>query len=178
MTGKKKVILDSSSAILLEKSALLNELIVSYHVILTEAVYKELTMNSYASANLFKTKFEESQVDVQPLSAAFSLQQQVILDLEAMDIGEADTIKYYLTGKGDFVMLDDGQGARYCLKQQIPFINALIFPKVLYFAGSLSRENYILKTEEIRQLGRYSKDIISRAHELSRQELASFIPFS
>ncbi|MCG8337613.1 MAG: hypothetical protein MJE63_24190 [Proteobacteria bacterium] len=176
MSVKKTVILDSSSAILLEKSELLNELLNAYHVVLTEAVYNELTMNSYLSASLFKTMFEESLIEVQPLSTDIDPERKVILDLAAMDIGEADTITYYLSGHGDFIMLDDKQGARFCLKQQIPFINALLFPKILYFAELLSREEYLHKTETIRQLGRYSDSIINKARKLTKPELNQFLP--
>jgi hypothetical protein len=176
MSGKKALILDSSSAILLEKSDLLNELLDDYQVILTEAVFRELTMNAYPSADVFHAKFQDSAIDVEPLSADLEINDHHMRDLATMGLGEAETIKKYLSGRGDFVMLDDGRGARFCLKQQIPFINALLFPKILYFADGLSWEDYLLKTGEIKRLGRYSRNIIRKAQDLSRSELSRFFP--
>ncbi len=174
--NKKSVLLDSSSAILLEKSDLLNELLGAYHVLMSEAVYLELTENSYPSAGLFQAICREGNISVQK---SIKDNHQVSPKLEGMlllDLGERETIQQYLDGKGDFIMLDDGKGARFCYKHQIPFINALLFPTILYESGWLSLNQCHRKIERIKQLGRYSQKIITKAEGFSKESLEAFLP--
>jgi hypothetical protein len=73
-------------------------------------------------------------------------------------------------------MIDDAKGARFCLRRKVPFINALLVPKVFWFAGLLTKKDYIDKTAFVIEKGRYSKTVIEKATALSSSDLAMFIP--
>ena len=126
----KQVLIDSSSAILLQKTGLFTLLMDLYRSIITESVYIELTSNSYPSSVIFKNYCEHKKLHVQPLKTKNQEQQQ-ITDISSLNIGERDTILQYIEGAGDFIMLDDGKAARYCSKNNLPFISAIHFPKIL-----------------------------------------------
>jgi hypothetical protein len=173
---KKEVLLDSSSAILLEKSGLLDELLAVYRIIMSEAVYLELTENSYPSADIFEAGFSGARFEVQQLAHYRSPGGREKEELAVLGKGEQETIQQFLSGTADFIMLDDGKGARFCSKHCLPFINALLFPKILNVCGRLSQSQFFSKTEKIIRMGRYSQKIVEMAEGFSRQKLLPFLP--
>ena len=72
--------------------------------------------------------------------------------------------------------MDDGRGLKYCKKAGLPFINALLFPRILFLIGSISESEFQKKSAEIIQNGRYSKNIIDIALNLSNQAIQPFLP--
>ncbi len=74
-----------------------------------------------------------------------------------------------------FVLVDDGKAARFCHDQQIPFINALLVPKIFWYSGFMDQKKYLKKTARLCELGRYSKRIMEMAGQFSRKELTYFI---
>lgn len=176
MKSKKKILLDSSSAILLEKSAMLDHLLDAYEVVLCESVYTELTENSYPSSRLFRRLVENSQLQIS------HLKKEVMVSSEQKDLlallgeGEKETIKHFMAGMGDFIMLDDGKAAKFCFNYRLPFINALLLPTVLAYSGRLSLGQCESKTNKIKKIGRYSDKILTMAEALSRKDLRRFIP--
>lgn len=173
---KKQVLLDSSSAILLEKSGLLDELLAAYRIILSRAVYLELTLNNYPSADIFEAGFSDARFEVQPMADYRSPDSRKQEELAALGRGEQETIRQYLSGTADFIMLDDGKGVRFCSKHRLPFINALLFPKILNVCGRLSQAQSQVKTTAIIQVGRYSQRIVEMAEGFTPQELLPFLP--
>ena len=172
---KKEVLLDSSSAILLEKTGLLDDLLDIYHVILCDAVFQELTENSYPSAELFRDLHQETALSVCPAPADHGI-QYTWSEISVLDIGERETILSFMNGTADFIMLDDGKGAKFCKKNRLPFINALLFPVILGYCGRLSSTNKDLKFNQIRELGRYSRRIVDLAGAASLPDLERFMP--
>lgn len=165
MAYVKKPLVDSSSAILLYKAGLFERLTEIYQVMLTEVVFAELTCAGYPGAGVFK----ESAVTLFcPVSAAG-------ID-QSLGKGERDTIAGYLQGFGDFVLIDDGSGARYCKEKGIPFINALLVPKVLFLAGIMEEAEQHGKRELLMNIGRYSRKVVEYAADCGRKELEPFIP--
>ncbi len=171
---KKQVLLDSSSAILLEKTDMLERFLDTYAVILTEAVFEELTNNSYPSARLFQQKHSRSHFEVIPLPQSASKFETD--ELISLNWGERETILQFLSGIGDFIMIDDGKAAKYCTRQQLPFINALLLPIILHACGVLPMEVREKKVEEIVGIGRYSEKIVDMALGFSSKELEMFFP--
>lgn len=174
MGVSKQVLLDSSSAILLEKTDLLGRLLDSYDVALTRAVFRELTDNNYPSSTLFRQKYSQSLIQI--ISPGDTIKDFESDELMALNLGERETILQYLSGNGDFIMLDDGKAARYCARQQLPFINALLFPIILRISGSLSEQESDQKVAEIISIGRYSGRIVQMALGMKKEALRSFLP--
>ena len=170
----RKVLLDSSSAILLEKTGLLHLFLSAYQVILTQAVYDELTRNNYPSAQLFV------QIHLESLFAIASLEktadQYETEALLSLNWGERETILQFLSGAGDFIMVDDGKAAKYCDKHDLPFVNALLLPRLLHGRGLISGAEKTEKVAEIIKVGRYSEKIIKLARGLPHEALEPFLP--
>jgi hypothetical protein len=158
----KTVLVDSSSAILLYKAELFQKLTEIYGVMLAEAVWDELACDGYPGAEEFK----ESDV----------MLFRVFTDDTPFGKGEAATIAGYLQGFGDFVLIDDGAAAKYCKEKGIPFINALLLPKILYLSGIVDGTEYRKMAEHLTSLGRYSRKVIEYAACCGRSELEFFFP--
>jgi len=130
---------------------------------LAEVVFAELTRDGYPGADVFKgsaiTTFQVSVEKGSPLSK-----------------GERDTVAGYHQGIGDFVLTDDGAAARYCKANDIPFINALLVPKVLCLGGAIDETEQQKATILLLKLGRYSRKVIEYAEDCGWRELRFFIP--
>ena len=127
---------------------MLEKLLEVYRVVVCNAVYLELTENSYPSAELFKSLCVDSKLFISDLEVD---SMQVINEkkgLSSLNRGERETIIQFLSGMGDFILLDDGKGARFCFKHQLPFINALLFPAILNFCGRISLDEKDQKISE------------------------------
>lgn len=172
---RKIVLVDSSSAILLEKVDLFDFLVGVYRVIFAQAVYRELTENSYHSADLFRSFTQAEKISIARRTPETS-DKEVDAELNSLNVGERETIQLYREGIGDFILLDDGKGARYCHKCSLPFINALLFPKILRSRGLITEEECREKTVEIIGIGRYSNKIVRMAAEMTDINLVPFLP--
>ncbi|MFO7558956.1 MAG: hypothetical protein R6X10_09015 [Desulfobacterales bacterium] len=167
----KTVLIDSSSAILLFKSGLFDHLIHRFEVILSNSVYKELTTSAHAGSNEFKTYIQNHKMTVRHPEADNTASR-----IPQLDAGERGTILLFQKGAADFIMIDDGEGAGYCRRNQIPYINALLFPKILLFSGIISPEECRGRIETILNLGRYSKEIIEYALGCDKMKVELFLP--
>lgn len=165
----KTILMDSSSAILLFKVALLNTLAENYRILISQTVFKEITIPGQSGYREFIDYRRKNIITVSDNNGS----EPVELPLRG---GEMETILLYLNGVGDFIIIDDKKGVDYCKKNKIPFINALLVPKILYFSNSIEREHYIEKKQDVIQLGRYSSWVINFAESISLNELAPFMP--
>ncbi len=180
----KKVFIDASSAILLYKSDLFAPLLNAWQLIMSPEVFREITKTGYPGVAYFKTlqkKTHDSAAPIifrEPGPADHPLFAQK--NFLAMDKGEKETIQIFCNSNGfkktgAFVLVDDGRAARLCHAQQIPFINALLVPKLFWYSGVMDQKTYLKKTTQLCELGRYSKKIIEMAGQFSRKELTYFI---
>jgi predicted nucleic acid-binding protein len=172
----KKVLLDASSAILLYKVDLLARLTQVYNVSLTHSVLHELTRKNYPGAETFRQYAYEMKIkiiDVQNVSFPLG---KAVQSPPSLGQGELDTIKCFWTDRQDFVIIDDGRAARYCRKNDIAFINALIFPRLLYFSRSISLAECNADMNKVVQVGRYSREVIAWAQNCKRESLLFAIP--
>jgi predicted nucleic acid-binding protein len=165
----KTLLMDSSSAILLFKVALLNTLMENYEILISQTVYKELTIPGQRGCREFIEYRQKDLIIVSNNHGSKSIE----LSLRG---GEMETILLYHNGMGDFILIDDKRGVDYCKKNNIPFINALLVPKILFFSNLIERESYIEKKYHLIHLGRYSKRIIDLAGSISLKELMPFLP--
>jgi hypothetical protein len=172
----KKVLIDTSSAILLFKSSLFDHLVDMYDVLITQSVYDELTKDNYPGSEAFKNYCLDNKMIIQPPSEKEMAYLHPLKDTFSLDRGERETIYQYMRGIGNFIIIDDGRGARYCKDNSIPYINALLFPRILYLSRYISETDYCDKIKTLIGIGRYSRKVIDYALNCSKGELRFFLP--
>lgn len=164
-------IIDASSAIILCKAGLHDLLAETYDIVLPESVYQEITANTYAGAEEYKQLASRQKIRVLE-----NPEQNEKPGMAALDAGEYDAIRLFYAGLGKFVITDDGPAARYCKKENVPFINALLFPAVLRFAR-IKDEQFCRRTmEKIIEKGRYSSEVIEFARKCRQEHIAFALP--
>ncbi len=172
-----QVFTDASSAILLYKADLFIPGIHAFSMVMSRAVVKEITVPGYPGAGMFKEMGKQMGFDIQNLSEKAIDPDK---DFARMDKGERETLalfhQHQKKGGSNFVLMDDGQGAKFCQKHNIPYINALLVPKLFWYSGLMDEITALKKTNQLSYLGRYSKKIIQIAEDLTEKDLAHFIP--
>jgi predicted nucleic acid-binding protein len=170
--SRKRTLIDASSAILLAKTGLFRRLTEVYRVIMAQAVYDEITRRGYPGASDFAAARRAEEIRVlSPAGAAFPAAENAL-----SGPGERETIRLYARGEGDFVIIDDRKGAGFCRSAGIPYINALLFPRILRLVGDLSEAEYRRRTGQLLEKGRYSARIVNVAAEASPERLGRFLP--
>ena len=171
----KRILIDASSAILLYKSELFDLLVSSYQVVMAKAVCRELTREGYPGAEMFARYCLKKRVEVVAENLAGPQARHLQIIDSGLDEGEKATLSLYLTGRGRFVVMDDGRGARYCQRQRVPYINALLVPKILYWSEKITARACRTYTEKISRTGRYSTRIIAYAGKCKQEKLEYFL---
>lgn len=170
-TGVKTALVDASSAIILCKTNLLHILIKVYRVVLAESVYHEITALPYSGAEEVTGLAAERKINILE-----SVHQSSKDNLSGLDKGESDTIQLFYAGYGDFIIVDDGHAVRYCKREGVPFINALLFPVVLKYAQIRESEFCDEMFEDVRKTGRYSNEVISFARRCEKKDILFALP--
>lgn len=169
--------MDASSAILLHKADLFFPCCRNFSLVMAGAVFEEITRPGYPGARAFEEASEQRQFRVREPDPVIDKSYS---GLERLDPGEKETIALYLQYAGTraqgFVILDDFKGARFCRSNDIPYMNALLVPKVFWYSGVMTQDDCQTATATLLNLGRYSKQIAAKALELTRSDLARFEP--
>ncbi len=170
----KTILVDSSSAILLYKSGWLNATLDLFVLKTSRAASRELTVPGYPGAARFRHLFERGQIQILPAAdAAFDADEA----LNARGAGARECIRHYLTGAGAFILLDDGRAAAYCRARNIPYINALLVPRILALANEAITAPAVADAmARIYALGHYAPWIWDHARSCSDTALAPFRP--
>nr|WP_319396800.1 hypothetical protein [uncultured Desulfobacter sp.] len=169
--------IDASSAILLYKTELFVLCSQHFSMIMETHVYKEVRVPDHPGENFFESMTQKHRVQV----CSFNPDRLMDISLpETLDLGERQTLGLYFQNKNfekrTFIIIDDAKAAKFCFRHKVPFINALLVPKILWFAGILDENDYIAKTALVIKEGRYSRTIIEKAKAFSPSDLALFIP--
>ncbi|MCP3872447.1 MAG: hypothetical protein GY699_04730 [Desulfobacteraceae bacterium] len=168
------VFTDASSAILLEKAQLFNPLLKTFKLIFAKSAYKEITKPGYPGANTFAKCHSQDLFIVR--SHFKTKKNDDTLKLGKLDAGEKETICLFLAKKEGFILTDDGKAAQWCIKNHLPFINALLVPKVFWYAGFMTKKESSIKMNDLCNIGRYSKKVKRFAFNCSPEDLSYFIP--
>ena len=96
--------------------------------------------------------------------------------IQKLGRGEAETIQLYNSGRGDFIVTDDGAAAKLCKRGDIPFINALLFPVVLKYTETRPDDFCNRAFGMITDIGRYSDDVIDYASRCDKKEISFALP--
>jgi hypothetical protein len=164
-------IVDSSSLIILFKTSLLDKCIDLYSLSITKTVKSEITRKGYPGWDYFSDLCKRKIINLLPEINLSSIED----GLSRVDRGERNTILQFIDGKGDFIIIDDGRGAAYCLKQSLPYINALLVPKILLFKNIISVPEFRDYFSRIIAVGRYSAAVIDFAENCGIDDLKKFI---
>ena len=168
-------LVDASSAIILYKANLHLIVCEMYNVVISTSVYDEITGNSYPGAKAYQQLAADQKVTVQkPCLAA--LCKPGLSILYTLDKGERDILQLYYAGNGDFIITDDGATARYCKREQIRFINALLIPTIIRCTGRKSDVYCHTAFNKVMSIGRYSRWVINFAEKCQKEELSFFLP--
>jgi hypothetical protein len=95
--------------------------------------------------------------------------------LAGLDRGERETIQAYFSAKKDFIIIDDRKGAAYCRDREIPYINALLCPKILFFKGRITAIDCRRYSDRLIKVGRYAPWVLKKADVLSKEDLVEFL---
>jgi hypothetical protein len=172
----RSALIDASSAILLYKSGLVEELVDRYAVAMAMSVFEELTVDGYPGAELFKRLFEKKRLRLRKADDRVSLSIRAVSRLKCLGRGERETIRLYASGCGDFIIIDDGKGAAVCRDCGIPYMNALLFPRIMHAMGVIDGNEMLARIESIKSHGRYSKSILDFALNCDDHALDAFLP--
>lgn len=168
-------IADASSAILLYKTKLFEVFLNKHNVAMPRSVYNEITRSGYTGADDFIKYNKNNKINILDTSSKhenFSVK---------LDEGERDVIIQYnellktKPKKNLFILVDDGRCAQYCKKNFIPYINALLVPKILFFSNVLSEQDLIIHEKKITSIGRYSDKVLCYAKNCTANDLDYFL---
>ncbi len=168
----KTVLVDASSAILLHKAKLLGDIQAAFRVCVSASVYGELTRYQRPGARTIAQECQTRQITIVAPNATAEAHHLP----ESLHRGERDTLLCYIDGRADFVIIDDGRGAGVCRREAIPYVNALLCPRLLAMAGLLPPAAAHQAMTRISELGRYSADIRHYATTCSTASLNAFLP--
>ena len=170
---KKAILVDTSSAILLYKSDWMIPLMKGYRVGTGPAAFREMTVSGYPGASAFAGWQKQHQLTIHPPSAHDATREQA---LSRLGPGERECINLYRSGIGTFIVIDDGPGAGYCRKNTIPYVNALLVPRLLSPGASIDQADVTNATREIYARGRYAPWVLEYALTCPVEDLLFFLP--
>jgi len=172
----KKIAVDASSAILLYKAELFDHLMSHFSVVMSPAVRREITKEGYEGAADFERYFNTKNIiEIKPDLKGISC-RGVFEGLNNLHEGEFETIILHMKGESEAVLTDDGPGAKLCKEAQLPYINALLIPRILFLSTILSEEESEEYLKRLIVLGRYSDDIITFAVNCQKEHVSYFLP--
>lgn len=161
----RRVAVDSSSIILLQKASLLDRFLRSYTVVIAESVFLELVLPGKKGAG-----------ELEMLLAGRQKSLLKPCDLRGMGRGESASICLYLEGRADFILLDDKRAATFCRSNDIPFVNSLLLCRILFEAGEIDQKTHGQIWQRLIRDGYYSKAIVKQAMNIGESSLKVFYP--
>lgn len=170
---KKTILIDTSSAILLFKSDWMAPLINNYRVGTGPAAFQEMTVTGYPGARAFALWQQKHQLTIHPPCAPGVTPET---DLRRLDPGERECIRLYTSGIGAFVIIDDGPGAAYCRRKPIPYVNALLVPRLLSPGATANGAGVATAIRKIYARGRYASWVLEYALTCPAEDLSFFLP--
>jgi len=164
-----KTLIDTSTAILIYKAGLWPFLTGYYHVTVPRSVYEEMCADGHPGHRKFEDSYKRGKLTV-------SYDYRCCLPDLPLRGGERDVILLYLSGQGDFVLIDDKKGGRYCRENAIPYTNALMMARALAAAGCVDEGTWKSASMLLLEKGRYSEAIKDHALNCDPEELRFFYP--
>ncbi|MEH0022201.1 MAG: hypothetical protein V6Z89_21285 [Desulfobacter sp.] len=168
------VFIDASSAILLYKADLFTQCAREFSMFMAPAVFREVTPQGYPGTEDFHGARDRGLIRIRQPEPDHGFSAHP--EFDRLGAGESETIglfdRYACAREPSFIIIDDGKGAKFCRTHDIPYINALLVPKIFWYSGRMTTDAFKKNTTRLLGLGRYSKQIIQQAGELTRTDLS------
>jgi hypothetical protein len=174
-TEAARAIIDASSAILLYKSGLIDISCAMFQLLMTRSVFEEVTVPGQVGADGIGDLAGGQPGIIVLDNPRENVSNRPAADIGRLHRGERDTLAHYLNGVARFVIIDDGKAVRVCRRHGIPHVNALLFPKLLYFAKRLPADQADGFFFRLCSLGRYSDKVIDWAKDCGAGQLDFFL---
>ena len=153
------IVVDASPLILTAKTELLDIFLQSKEkAIISEEVEKEATKKDSFDAILIKQRIKEKKITVKKVKGKKQV-EKIAKDFK-LQKGEAETIILCIENKCKGIATDDYNAMKACTVVGIKYISTLATLVNLAKKRKLSKEEAILKIEQLAKYGRYSKEII------------------
>jgi hypothetical protein len=165
---KRRVLIDSSSALLLYRAGILEHTLAAYRVVTSRRVLDELARGGREGAEDFLKYGTLGEIEV-------CHDFRCCLPDLPLRGGERDVVLLYLSGSAEFIIIDDGKAAGYCRQNRIPYMNALLVPKVFIQSGRLDEPAGLKAFEDLVRLGRYAQWVLQFARGAARSDLEFFL---
>lgn len=170
---KKAVLIDTSSAILLFKSNWMARLMDHYRVGAGPKVFEEMTVSGHPGAGEFaRWQMEKRLVLHTPNGSA----AETGGDLKRLGAGERECIALYYAGAAEFIIIDDGPAASLCRRESIPYVNALLIPRLLEPRPAFCDSGTATAIQAIYASGRYAPWVLEYALTCPPEDLIFFRP--
>ncbi len=164
--------IDSSSAILLYRADLLTAMARACHLVMVPAVYAEITVGGRSGAATVREACSSGLISL--VETGDTVNEDA--SLSALGVGERKTLMAFGRENAHFIIIDDRKGARACQARDIPYINALLCPKILHCTGHIDTQTFQRAFQRIQSIGRYSSAIIDYAMNCTSEMLGQFCP--
>ncbi len=164
----RNIVIDSSSVILLYKCGAAEILLHNCCCIIPDSVRCELEAPGRPGAEYFSLCISAGILTVAEVSPLHTV-------MSKMGAGERGVISLFNSGIGDYIIMDDGKGAAYCRKSGIPYINALLAVKIIFFKGIITGEEMGKMFSWVKKNGRYSDAVIQWAERADAAILDRFL---
>ena len=168
----KRVLIDASSAILLHKAHIFEDVADQYRLKMVPTVFCEITVAHRTGAEVFREARDAGKIHMALPDPGSRLHAKA----PSLHAGELETIMAYKEGAAHFIMMDDGKGARVCRKMDIPYINALLCPIILFLSGKIDGAARQSAFMHLMKIGRYGDEIVAHAEKADVNRLAPFFP--
>lgn len=149
---------NTSTLVLLAKTNCLEDFIkISPIIAIPPDVKAELSVDEESYyARLIQKLINNKKIVVQkPVeSKALSIRSEFRLGA-----GEAAAYALFDKKRHEAILTDDGELIKLCKLEEVPFICAMAAVIRLFEKGALSKEDALEKLDELRNIGRYSKEI-------------------
>jgi predicted nucleic acid-binding protein len=166
----RRVIIDSSSFILMYKSGVINPLLKFCNAVIPETVFHELTVPGYEGSEFFRDLCSTGRIIICKPDPA---KNQVVPG--TLHPGERGVISLFYEGKADYIIIDDRKGGAFCRDSNIPYINALLAVKILFLKQLVTEKEFVSAWAWLVNNGRYSGKIILWAENADVVQLACFM---
>ena len=160
------IVFDSSTLILLAKIELLELFISNYpeRILIPGKVKKEVCVRGREETPLINKMIEENRIKV--LKVKNKNQTGKLANDFNLDDGEAEAILLAIQEGADLVATDDRNAIRACKLLKISFAGTITFLIRAYEKKLIHQDRALLKLNQLRFIGRYSKKIIENAEIL------------
>lgn len=152
---------DTSSLILCHKAGVIRQLCQHFSIFISPVIYDELTAQGHDS-DLFVQLVDDDTLKVLHVEEHHA---------SYLTGGERDTVSLYYQETCTGILVDDRQAITLCRNEHIPFINALLVPRVLLARQAITWDEYNDAEEVLLKEGRYSREVVQRYRAMDLKEL-------